>query len=208
MHELYLSEIATKQDIKARPSKVVAGLEADKTNELLQAIAKAIDRKIDTTEAVEIVKSGKHKQNNTTQGKEPKSNKVQVKNETQKANKQAKDPTTSNVKKVKSESNQDTTSKSKKKPETNAKPNKQNSVDSKKSKTKTSPQNRDKSKSRTENQIIKLKKEVSKSNGDVQEIVPAKPQTVEKPVSSTSVAKREFFKKITFFLLIERQKSK
>lgn len=44
--------------MKARPSKIVAGLEADKTNELLQAIAKAVDRKIDSTEAVEIVKSG------------------------------------------------------------------------------------------------------------------------------------------------------
>lgn len=47
-----------KQDLKARPSKIVAGLEAAKTNELLQAIAKAVDRKIDSTEAVEAVKSG------------------------------------------------------------------------------------------------------------------------------------------------------
>lgn len=52
------SEIATKQDFRARPSKIVAGLEAEKTNEFLIAIARAIDRKVDTTEAVAQVKSG------------------------------------------------------------------------------------------------------------------------------------------------------
>lgn len=62
-------EIATKQDIRARPSKIVAGLEAEKTNEFLIAIARAIDRKIDTTEAVTLVKSGNV---SDTQKKEPK----------------------------------------------------------------------------------------------------------------------------------------
>lgn len=62
-------EIATKQDLRARPSKIVAGLEAEKTNEFLIAIAKAIDRKIDTAEAVAQVKSGNV---NGTQKKEPK----------------------------------------------------------------------------------------------------------------------------------------
>lgn len=55
---LFYLEIATKQDIRARPSKIVAGLEAEKTNEFLIAIARAIDRKVDTTEAVALVKSG------------------------------------------------------------------------------------------------------------------------------------------------------
>lgn len=41
-----------------RPAKTVAGLEADKTNEFLQAIGKAIERKIDSTEAVAAVKGG------------------------------------------------------------------------------------------------------------------------------------------------------
>lgn len=36
----------------------MAGLEAEKTNEFLIAIARAIDRKVDTTEAVAQVKSG------------------------------------------------------------------------------------------------------------------------------------------------------
>lgn len=55
--------------MRARPSKIVAGLEAEKTNEFLIAIAKAIDRKIDTTEAVVLVKSGNV---NNTQKKESK----------------------------------------------------------------------------------------------------------------------------------------
>lgn len=47
----------------------MAGLEAEKTNEFLIAIAKAIDRKIDTTEAVALVKSGNV---GSPQKKEPK----------------------------------------------------------------------------------------------------------------------------------------
>lgn len=65
----FILEIATKQDLRARPSKIVAGLEAEKTNEFLIAIARAIDRKIDTTDAVALVKSGNVA---GTQKKEPK----------------------------------------------------------------------------------------------------------------------------------------
>lgn len=69
MFSLFDSEIATKQDVRARPSKIVAGLEAEKTNEFLIAIARAIDRKVDTTEAVALVRSGNVA---GTQKKEPK----------------------------------------------------------------------------------------------------------------------------------------
>lgn len=62
-------EIATKQDLRARPTKIVAGLEAEKTNEFLIAIARAIDRKVYTTDAVALVKSGNVA---STQKKEPK----------------------------------------------------------------------------------------------------------------------------------------
>lgn len=51
-------ELSANENIKVRPAKVVAGLEADKTNEFLQAIGKAIERKIDSTEAVAAVKNG------------------------------------------------------------------------------------------------------------------------------------------------------
>lgn len=42
----------TKADLKVRASKIIAGLEPIETNKLLQAIAKAIEEKIDSTEYV------------------------------------------------------------------------------------------------------------------------------------------------------------
>ncbi|XP_003390429.1 PREDICTED: TRAF3-interacting protein 1-like [Amphimedon queenslandica] len=43
---------------KARPSKMIAGAEAERTNELLQMIATAIIKKLDSTDAVQKVLSG------------------------------------------------------------------------------------------------------------------------------------------------------
>jgi hypothetical protein len=40
------TEAATGAQISARPSKIVAGLEVSKTHELLQAIGKALDKKV------------------------------------------------------------------------------------------------------------------------------------------------------------------
>lgn len=54
----FIVELSANENIKVRPSKIVAGLEADKTNEFLQAIGKAIERKISSTEAVAAVKDG------------------------------------------------------------------------------------------------------------------------------------------------------
>lgn len=39
--------MVTGQKISARPSKVVAGQEADRTNEFLQALADAINKKVE-----------------------------------------------------------------------------------------------------------------------------------------------------------------
>lgn len=75
----------------------MAGLEADKTNELLIAIGKAIDRKIDTTEAVALVKSGNV---NAIQKKD-----LKGKTEPRKINKEAKEPTS--TKKSKTNANAD-----------------------------------------------------------------------------------------------------
>lgn len=51
-------ELSANENIKMRPAKTVAGLEPELTNEFLQAIGKAIERKIDSKEAVEAVKNG------------------------------------------------------------------------------------------------------------------------------------------------------
>ena len=59
LQQIFISvELATKENLKVKPSKIVAGHEAEKTNELLQAIGKALEKNIDSTEAVEIVRNG------------------------------------------------------------------------------------------------------------------------------------------------------
>ena len=49
---------STGQTLSAKPGKIVSGQEADKTNEMLQALAEIIINKVDTSEAVQRVKSG------------------------------------------------------------------------------------------------------------------------------------------------------
>ena len=49
---------ASRKNLTVRPGKVVAGQEAEKTNELLQALANILDNNIDTRDAVERVKNG------------------------------------------------------------------------------------------------------------------------------------------------------
>uniref|UniRef100_A0A1B6EJN8 TRAF3-interacting protein 1 n=1 Tax=Cuerna arida TaxID=1464854 RepID=A0A1B6EJN8_9HEMI len=48
-------------NVTARPNKIVAGLDVAKTNELLQAIAKALEKKVDSSKAVEQVLNKKSK---------------------------------------------------------------------------------------------------------------------------------------------------
>ncbi|KAF2353645.1 hypothetical protein FHG87_015604 [Trinorchestia longiramus] len=49
---------ATGEDLTVRPSKIVSGHEADKTNEFLQALARAVESKTDSGEAVQKVLAG------------------------------------------------------------------------------------------------------------------------------------------------------
>lgn len=154
-------EIATKQEVKARPSKIVAGLEADKTNELLIAIAKAIDRKIDTTDAVALVKSGKA---NTTQKKESKTVKT-TDGSPRKAVKEPKESTSS--KKVKSSD-----PKAVKKTVSSSKVSKQSSkesTDSNKVKSKSTSETKEKDKNKEKKKERQKKSTTSKEvpeNGD------------------------------------------
>lgn len=52
------TEIVTKKDLHVKSSKIVAGLEAEKTNELFQAIAFALENNLDSKDAVNTVKHG------------------------------------------------------------------------------------------------------------------------------------------------------
>lgn len=51
-------ELATKENLTAKPSKIVAGQEPEKTNELLQAIAVGIQNKVDSKRAIEEWRRG------------------------------------------------------------------------------------------------------------------------------------------------------
>ncbi|KAJ6637118.1 TRAF3-interacting protein 1 [Pseudolycoriella hygida] len=49
--------ISTKENVNVKPSKIVAGQEPERTNELLQLIGVALSRKISSTEAVKMVRN-------------------------------------------------------------------------------------------------------------------------------------------------------
>ena len=51
--------VVSSENLAARPNKIIAGHEPEHTNELLQAIAHCIRRKMSSSEAVELVLSGK-----------------------------------------------------------------------------------------------------------------------------------------------------
>lgn len=71
------SEIVTQKDLQAKSSKIVAGLEPDKTNELFQAIAHALENNLDSKEAVNTVKHGHS--NGTDPKAKSKANKSEIK---------------------------------------------------------------------------------------------------------------------------------
>lgn len=51
-------KLVTEKSVTARPSKIVSGLEATKTNELLQVIGYALNKKLDSSTAVAQILSG------------------------------------------------------------------------------------------------------------------------------------------------------
>ncbi|KAG4068340.1 hypothetical protein HA402_007860 [Bradysia odoriphaga] len=62
-------KISTKENVNAKPSKIVAGQEPERTNELLQLIGLALSKKISSTEAVKMVRNNeipKASKNSTT----------------------------------------------------------------------------------------------------------------------------------------------
>lgn len=174
-------ELATKQEVKARPSKIVAGLEADKTNELLVAIAKAIDRKIDSTEAVALVKNGNvAAAAAAAPKKETKPTKTQTKTEPRKAKKETKEAKeSSTIKKTKTT----TDTKPTRKTESNAKVSKQSSKDSTDSKKiKRSPsQHLDKEKEREKDRKKERERTATIKTEAVVTVPKAVEQTIEIP---------------------------
>ncbi|XP_076750207.1 intraflagellar transport 54 [Xylocopa sonorina] len=62
-------KLATGISLTVRASKIISGQEPTKTNELLQAIGKALDKKINSTEAIEQYKKGPVKGKSTSSSK-------------------------------------------------------------------------------------------------------------------------------------------
>lgn len=170
-------ELATQQEVRARPSKIVAGLEADKTNELLLAIGKAIDRKIDTTEAVALVKHGNVSSTPRKESKTTKTSKTQSKSDPRKVKKETKE--TAATKKTKSTVGSD--GKTAKKSDSNAKVSKQSSkesTDSKKAKAKSPTKIKEKEKRPIKKEEKNAEKNVEKSaNVEVAQQKTEAPQT-------------------------------
>lgn len=69
-------ELVTEKELPVKSSKIVAGLEADRTNELFQAIAFALENKLDSKDAVSSVLHG---QRNGVEPKNPKAAKIETK---------------------------------------------------------------------------------------------------------------------------------
>lgn len=141
----------------------MAGLESDKTNEFLLAIAKAIDRKIDSTEAVALLKSGNV---SASPKKGPKQTKIptQMKTDYRKTSKDSKEPAGS--KKVKNNVSSD--KKPQKDKESNAKLTKHSSKESteaKKLKTKSQSTEKEKEKGKDS------RKEREKKQIQIEEVI-------------------------------------
>ncbi|XP_053984985.1 TRAF3-interacting protein 1 [Hylaeus volcanicus] len=62
-------KLTTNANLTVRASKIVSGQEPTKTNELLQAIGKALDKKISSEEAIEHYKKNLQKSKSTSRGK-------------------------------------------------------------------------------------------------------------------------------------------
>ncbi|XP_046740555.1 TRAF3-interacting protein 1 isoform X3 [Diprion similis] len=71
-------KLITGNNLMVRPSKVIAGHEPTRTNELLQAIGKALDKKISSAEAIE------HYKNTNGRSKGPVKSKLATKDESKK----------------------------------------------------------------------------------------------------------------------------
>ncbi|XP_050691783.1 TRAF3-interacting protein 1-like isoform X2 [Eriocheir sinensis] len=90
--------LATGDSLSVRPSKIVAGHEPDKTNEWLQALGKAVEKNVDSKEAVSQVLSGVKPQ---TKKSEKKAEKPKEKEKSAKGPERAKKGGTTNNKPLK-----------------------------------------------------------------------------------------------------------
>lgn len=64
-------EISTKQSVNVKPSKIVAGQEPERTNELLQLIGLALMQKISSAEAVKMVRNNEIPKSNKISATKP-----------------------------------------------------------------------------------------------------------------------------------------
>ncbi|XP_021693082.1 TRAF3-interacting protein 1 [Aedes aegypti] len=196
-----VTKSVTGQELKVRPSKVVAGLEADKTNELLQAIGTALDKKLDSSSAIQAyVKgtvAGTSNGNNepiTSNGVKPKDDKKKEEKKKEKDKEKVKDKETDKVKeRDKDKDKVKIKDKERTKRGSDAVETKKEDTRIKKEKPEKASKTKEKDKTTSSNKVEKSKvsKPDTKSTNDRKKLEKQKSKEKEKPLKRSESIKEE-----------------
>ncbi|KAJ3665406.1 hypothetical protein Zmor_000902 [Zophobas morio] len=152
----------TNTDLAVRPSKIIAGLEPTETNLLLQAIAKAIEKKVDSTEYINKLQSGQiitNEKNKKIKKPAEKNDKVKKTTKTTYANETKTRPSKTNEKQVNNETPKSTDRDKNKTRRTSKETKSKPDSEEVKTKTKEKSKKKDKIKEIVSDDVIQTEKE-------------------------------------------------